>query len=70
MNSARTLTDQVVSVVDKQTGGPQPDSVSMDIIKTVLCANGREDPTDVEDAVAAAVRTGRLVEIGDRYKTA
>ena len=70
MNSARTLTDRVVDTVYYQTAPNQPESVTLDTIKTVLCANGREDPIDVENAVDDAVRKGRLVEIDGKFKVA
>ena len=71
----RTLTDRVVSVIDKQTGGPdspssQPATIARVDVRMHLCANGREVPVDVDDAIDEAIRNGRVIETDDGLQVA
>lgn len=65
--AGRSLEERVVSTVDKQTGGPQPESVPEHVLKIVLSTHGREDLDAVREAIGACVDAGRLESDGDRY---
>lgn len=63
----RSLEDRVVSTVEHQTGGPQPDSVPEHVLLIVLSTHGGEDADRVREAIGACVDSGRLESDGDRY---
>lgn len=57
---SRDFVDRVVSVVDHQTGGPQPDRCPSHVLLTVLASHADEDADAVWTAAEQAVKDGRL----------